>query len=291
MVHRSKGPYRSTGQKQDPARYRHPGEGSPSLYSMAMRSCVWNIDSFLPSDLQCAEWHFAQRIYAHLDKHRNMTPHVWSIFQQAFPNEMSEISNALPIRIPGVFGEFPVELPSIEKWLLAVTIPHLLMLHIQGLVLRLEHLIDITRLPNLGVLFLRDPLDALAQHLDDKSMRDWSRIVVEKKAFARLRVVGIHHFPSSLQATLKCLATFPAVRICTVEPYVGPFEERVTEQQAGILVAKAKLPFELVSEAIRGGPQDPDMVWRKESVSGTLPDLTFFLVALQCAVFATTPIC
>ena len=96
-------------------------------------------------------------------------------------------------------------------------------------------------------------------------MRDWSRVVQEKKGFVRLKVVGIHHISSSLRAMLECLANFPAVQICTIEPVNAV----VSEQQARHLCASENIPFEVIPEAIRGGPQDPHEIWRNADISST----------------------
>ncbi|KAF1973449.1 hypothetical protein BU23DRAFT_430781, partial [Bimuria novae-zelandiae CBS 107.79] len=181
---------------------------------MAMRSCAWNINHFEPSALQY-DWHFAKMIYDHLEKNQNLTANAWSLFQQAFPGEQ-ELNHHHLIRIPARHGQAAAELPSIQQWLSQLPFSHLSMLNLQGLCLRISDLMVLTNLPNLGVLLLRHPHGNFPQDLDDKSMRDWSRAVQEKSAFTRLRMVGIHHFSLSFEAVLKCLASYPALRLCTV---------------------------------------------------------------------------
>jgi hypothetical protein len=42
------------------------GKGCSSLQSMALRSCVWHTELFVPETLQWAGWHYANQIYQHL---------------------------------------------------------------------------------------------------------------------------------------------------------------------------------------------------------------------------------
>ncbi|OAF99570.1 uncharacterized protein CC84DRAFT_1209906 [Paraphaeosphaeria sporulosa] len=258
-------PDKCNGRKTKPQSYRHRGLGASSLYDMAMRSCAWHINLFMPSDLQSAEWHFAHRIYEHLQKNQNLTANAWSLFQQAFPGE-AELNRTYPIRIPALYGQSASELPSIQQWLRLLPFSHLLLLNIQCLCLRLDDLITLTTLPNLGVLLMRFAYDKLPQELDDKAMRDWSRAVKEKGAFTQLRVVGLHHHAASLPATLKGLSQFPALRICTVEP-----QPPLASSQAAISqIASAALPFELLVDDYTGTADSdtPEAVWSKGNLPG-----------------------
>lgn len=229
-----------------------------------MRSCAWHIDLFTPSDLQCAEWHFAEKIYDYLQKHQNLTANAWSLFQQAFPGEQ-ELNHTYPIRIPALHGEGAVELTSIQQWLQLLPFAHLSLLNIQSIRLSIIHLISLIDLPNLGVLLIRLPHDNL-RDLDNKAMRDWSRAAQEKSAFTKLRVVGLHGFSASLQATLKSLATFPALQLCTVEP----LDPTPSVQYASDQIRKMSLPFRLSPTATSGGDDDPESIWSHGNLSGKL---------------------
>ncbi|KAL5395870.1 hypothetical protein PMIN06_004347 [Paraphaeosphaeria minitans] len=258
-------PDRCNGRKMKPQSYRHRELGTPSLYDMAMRSCAWHINLFLPSDLQSAEWYFAHRIYEHLQKNQNLTANAWSLFQQAFPGE-AELNHTYPIRIPVLYGQSTSELPSIQRWLRLLPFSHLSLLNIQSLCLRLGDLITLTDLPNLGVLLMRSAYGEWPQELDDKAMRDWSRVVKEKDAFTQLRVVGLHHHAASLAATLKGLSQFPALQICTVEP-----QPPLASSQAAISqIASAALPFELLVDdyTYTDDGDTPEAIWSKGNLSG-----------------------
>jgi hypothetical protein len=50
----------------DPAKYKNPS-GCASLRDMALRSCTWNINSFLPETLKDVEWHYANQILQKLE--------------------------------------------------------------------------------------------------------------------------------------------------------------------------------------------------------------------------------
>lgn len=258
----NEGPYKCNGKKQRPQDYRHRGRGSSSLFDTAIRSCAWNIDAFEPSDLQCVDWHFAKMIYYQLQKNQNLTANAWSTFQQAFPGEV-ELNHTYSIRIPAMHGEATTELPSIQQWLKVLPFTHMSMLNIQDLCLRLPDLMILTSLPNLGVLLLRHPHGNSPQDLDDKAMRDWGRAVQEKGSFTRLRVVGIHYFAPTLQATLKCLSSFPALRICTVETYYPIPSVRFAESQ----VVSAGLPFELFPDGTHIVNGNPEAIWSRGGVS------------------------
>lgn len=227
-----------------------------------MRACVWHIDSFHPSHLQAADWHYSQKIYKHLVKEKNLSLNAWSIFQQAFPNEKG-LDHNHAISVPSERGSNPIELPSIQKWLVAIPFSHIVALDIRGLCLRFEHLMLLTGVQNLGALFLQRPQRAFSQDLDDKSMRDWCRVVQEKKAFTRLKVVGFHHFAPSWEASLKCLAGFPALRICAVEPF-----KSVPMSWPRDGVEELDLPFEVIPED--GSLHDPGYIWSRENTPGEL---------------------
>lgn len=257
------GPDKCNGRKIKPQSYRHRGPGTSSLYNMAVRSCAWHINLFMPSDLQSAEWYFARRIYEHLQKNQNLTANAWSLFQQAFPGE-AELNHTYPIRIPALYGQSTSELPSIQQWLRLLPFSHLSLLNIQSLCLRLGDLITLTNLPNLGVLLMRSAYGEWPQELDDKAMRDWGRAVQEKGAFTQLRVVGLHHHAASLQATLKGLSQFPALRICTVES-----QPPLASSQAAVLqLASAALPFELLADTTSNDDDNPEAIWSQGNVSG-----------------------
>lgn len=126
----------------------------------------------------------------------------------------------------------------------------------------------LTDLPNLGVLLIRHAYNEL-QRLDDKAMRDWGRVVQEKGAFTQLRVLGLHYHPASLRATLKSLASFPNLRLCSVEPHT-PIP---SVQSALSEIASASLPFEMfpvTSPANGDDPEavDPEAIWSRQDMSG-----------------------
>lgn len=229
---------------------------------MALRSCAWHINLFVPSDLQSAEWPFANMIYEYLQRNQILTANAWSLFQQAFPDE-AELNHTYPIRIPALYGQPTTKLPAIEKWLRLLPFSHLSLLNIQSLSLRLRDLITLTKLTNLGVLLMRSTYGEWPQELDDKAMRDWGRAVKEKGAFTQLRVVGLHHHAASLPATLKGLSLFPALQICTVEPQ----SLLASSQAASSQIANAALPFELLPDS-SDDRNDPEAIWSQGDVPG-----------------------
>lgn len=56
------------GRKDDPKTYRTRGMGPPSLKEIAMRSVLWNIDSFDASTIENLEEHFGAIIFDRLKK-------------------------------------------------------------------------------------------------------------------------------------------------------------------------------------------------------------------------------
>lgn len=202
-------------------------------------------------------------IYNHLQRNQTLTANAWTLFQQAFPGEQ-ELEHTYPIRIPASHGQNGTELPSIQQWLQMIPFQHISMLNIQGLRLRMPDLMILTNLTNLGVLLLRHPHGDCPQDLNDKAMRDWGRAVQEKGAFTKLRVVGVHYFAPSLQATLKCLAAFPTLRICTIETYTPILSAEVAASQ----ITHAALPFQLFPEGTQASDEGPEAIWSTGNTSG-----------------------
>ena len=56
----------STGRSVDPAKFKNGGKGAGSLQEMALRACCWNKHLFMPEALECAGWHYAEKVYRRL---------------------------------------------------------------------------------------------------------------------------------------------------------------------------------------------------------------------------------
>lgn len=54
----------SRGKRVDPTKFQHPR--CDSLYSMALRACIWNIHNMEPGALQWLGWWYASRLYIQL---------------------------------------------------------------------------------------------------------------------------------------------------------------------------------------------------------------------------------
>jgi len=165
------------------------------------------------------------------------------MYQKAFPGKKA--LNSYPIRIPS-YHAAPAELHFIPQWLDALPFYHLSFLNIQGLRICLKDLFCLLKFPNLGVVLMRHTYEAKDDSLCDKDMRNWGREVQRMEAFKNLKVVAFHHFIPSLVSTLKCFAKFPALSICSVEPY----RQLSSMGHAADDIWRASLPFSLAPKAI-----------------------------------------
>lgn len=59
---------RARGRKDDPVSFRTLGKGCSRLREMALRTCVWHVESMEPEALKWLGWHYACQIYDKLKK-------------------------------------------------------------------------------------------------------------------------------------------------------------------------------------------------------------------------------
>ncbi|KAF2869164.1 hypothetical protein BDV95DRAFT_578502 [Massariosphaeria phaeospora] len=210
-----------SGRRDNPKTYRQRHTtGSSSLYAMALRSCVWNIDLFMPEALKYAEWYYAERIYKQLKTTDTFTLTAWSIFRTAFPKE---IDLDYQFRIPQKRSTAPRELGSIASRLSNLSFDCLSFLCIQNLSLKSGHLMALLKIPNLAVLALeQDHAYTYSKYdggINDKFMRDWGRAVYEKGAFTKLRVLILRHFSVGMEFTFKGITVFPALYLVNMDSW------------------------------------------------------------------------
>jgi hypothetical protein len=58
----------SRGTRDKKLALRSRGTGCSSLQDMALRSCAYHVQLFEPAALKWAEWHYAEKIYRHLNE-------------------------------------------------------------------------------------------------------------------------------------------------------------------------------------------------------------------------------
>jgi hypothetical protein len=54
------------GKRKKRMALRSRGKGCSSLQDMALRSCAYHVELFVPETLQWASWHYACRVYKYL---------------------------------------------------------------------------------------------------------------------------------------------------------------------------------------------------------------------------------
>ena len=214
-----------TGRRVNPQFYSNRAKGSSSLLDMAMRSCCWNIELFMPETLQYPGWHYAGMIYRYLkttsveslyDKNCNshssrdtLTFSAWTLFQQAYPNQ-AELSHHFRV----------CQLDSITSWSSIVkslgTLNSSVLTHFcaYGLDLDIPQLVSLANIPTLTALIHVNPAQRNNNALRGSGVRDWCRAVGEKKAFLQLQLLflsSITEVGAQDKAVLDYLSSFPAL--------------------------------------------------------------------------------
>ncbi|KAF2266223.1 hypothetical protein CC78DRAFT_161966 [Lojkania enalia] len=209
-----------SGKKRNPKMYRNSRIGSASLYDSAFRSCVWNIDLFMPEALRYYGWTFAEKIYKHLKETDNLSLTAWTIFRRAFPKE---VHCDFHINVPERRGAHPHLISSFTSRISSFYFACLTFLCIRNLRLTKDNLMELTNISNLAVLVLEQESDGIYGNcdsdIDGRFIKTWGRAVHEKKAFKELKVLSLKNFTAGLLDFLQGVTAFPALFICNFDSW------------------------------------------------------------------------
>ncbi|KAJ4345142.1 hypothetical protein N0V95_005867 [Ascochyta clinopodiicola] len=173
---------------------------------MALRSCCWNIELFLPETLEHPGWHYAGMIYRHLKTTDTLTFTAWTLFQTAYPTQ-PDLTHAFRIPDPDLRTW-----PSIVKSLSLLPSGVLTRFCASGMDLDLQQLLSLVDIPTLAALVqVRDSRDG--KMLSEVSVRAWCRAVREKQALRTLKLLVLDCVSD---ASLRHLEGFPALRLVGV---------------------------------------------------------------------------
>ncbi|KAF2641349.1 hypothetical protein P280DRAFT_309632 [Massarina eburnea CBS 473.64] len=257
---------KSTGKKNNPSEYRNTGTGASSLLGMAMRSCAWNIDIFVPNDLVCAEWAYAEKIYEYLKSKDTVTLKNWALFHKAFPGSKYLI-RTFTLPIGAKHDSPPLELEPIRRQLVSLTPTSLTNLELRNLTVRDTDLMALLEFPNLAVLVLEQSRNLCKSKDDggihDKFMSRWGRAVYDTKAFMKLKVILFRHFQTSLNDTLAGFTVFPKLALCNLDSFFAK-QDMIGMAPGALVGARGRwrhLPTDCQSTQVRG--QNPEITWRR----------------------------
>ncbi|KAF2470327.1 uncharacterized protein BDR25DRAFT_33968 [Lindgomyces ingoldianus] len=210
---------KTTGWKEGLKKYRNRGPGPASLYEMALHSCAYNADRFLPETLKYCQWHYGEKIYRYLKQTDTETAMVWSIFKAAYPKEIHQNSYHVLNPNPAGVRELSHGLEIMGKQLLSLSLETLSFLCVSSYHINSVHLnTDLLNFPNLAVLVLTQKKVGTRRATggDSHMIQCWGRAVHEKRAFTRLRVLALRRFDISLEV-LMSLSLFPALYLCNLD--------------------------------------------------------------------------
>lgn len=198
------------GSRSHPSTYRHLQIGSPSLQSMAMRSCLWYVDHMDPVTLKWLGWHHASKIYQQLKQTNTLSFAAWTLFQRVYPAHMDHHPR---FRFPR-----PEELSHVVDRLARLDGSVLTFLTLQDYDFKVDHLLALIHIPALAALMV-DPGDkGSCSTISSKNLRDWGRAVHETGAFTHLALVILNGMmPSDTTAILDATHGFPALRLLGVQ--------------------------------------------------------------------------
>ncbi|KAF9701513.1 hypothetical protein EKO04_000744 [Ascochyta lentis] len=198
------------GKPVDPQSYRSKTQGSSTLRDIALRSCCWNVELFLPEALEHSGWHYAGMIYRHLKATDTLTFSAWTLFQQAYPNQF-ELNHAFRVSHHDSITSWS----SIVKSLSVLDSSVLTRFCAYGMDLDLSQFMSLVDIPSLAALIQINHSRYRSDNrtMSDFSIRDWCRAVYEKKAFQKLKLLLV---PSMSDALLRHLVGFPALRLVGV---------------------------------------------------------------------------
>ncbi|KAF1946718.1 hypothetical protein EJ02DRAFT_366921 [Clathrospora elynae] len=204
----------SRGRRPDPSKHQHRGNGSSTLQSMAIRACIWHVDSMEPEALQWLGWHYASRLYDKLKQTDTLTFNTWSIFAKAYPEQIDRLTH-FQIYEGEAWASVPTQLPSIIDRLSKLDVSMITFLCIQNFVLNIDHLIALTKIDTLAALVLEQGNGVLG-HMPAVSVRNWGRSVGEGGAFKKLRVLVFGDFGIDRAAVLRGVSHFPVLTLVGV---------------------------------------------------------------------------
>lgn len=135
----------------------------------------------------------------------------WKLFQQAFPDQLDR-QHGFYISDYGDRVLEPMQLPSIVLQLSKIDQNVLTMLCIRNFYLSVDHLLALTKIPNLATLVLEQHRSAQA-HLTAKDLHYWSRAARETSSFQNLKMLVLSCLNVDTHDVLRPVSQFPALTL------------------------------------------------------------------------------
>lgn len=200
-----------------------------------MRACCWNIDMFMLEALAYPGWEYAGKVYRKLKSMDALSFAAWMLFQEAYPNQPGQNSGVLQEVLTIPRADLATELrhhlrlemhdvvtywPSIILCLSTLNTSALAHFCANGLNLDLAKLISLTEIPTLTSLIHTNSSQRQTHPLRGNAIRDWCRVVSEKKAFPKLKLLYLSSIAGegpSDDVVLHNLSSFPALILVGIE--------------------------------------------------------------------------
>ncbi|KAH7094930.1 hypothetical protein FB567DRAFT_16028 [Paraphoma chrysanthemicola] len=188
------------------------GKGCSGLQEMALRSCAWNAELFMPETLQWAGWHFAEMIYKHLLNTDALTYNAWNVFYDAFPDELNP-QHEFHVYQQDERSTVPTQLPSITGRLTRLDTNLITFLCIRDFSLTFDHLKTLISIRTLAGLVLEQSRRGGTSDLSARNFTDWCRAVKERDALRQLRLLIMCDFGIGRKTVLPSVTDFPSLRL------------------------------------------------------------------------------
>jgi hypothetical protein len=141
---------------------------------------------------------------------RTLTPATWSVFRQAFPDQ---VDREQTFYFAETTHRRPDELHYLARFSTKLDSSCLTFLCIRGLHLGFRDLLTLTDIHTLSGLAIGRERAYPGAELTDLHMRNWGRAVREKHAFKNLRLLVLCEIGPSTSDILRGISSFPALHL------------------------------------------------------------------------------
>ncbi|KAF2827263.1 hypothetical protein CC86DRAFT_393468 [Ophiobolus disseminans] len=179
---------------------------------MALRSCAWNAELFVPETLVWASWHYASQIYRHLLNTDSLTFNGWNVFVDAYPAEINP-QQQFHVYPSKTDSYEPTQLPSIVNRLAKLDVGLVSFLCIRDFCLTFDDFKELINIPTLGALVLEQSRRHGLSEFHSRRFHDWGRAVQERNALQKLSLLVMCDFGIGRKAILEGVASFPALTL------------------------------------------------------------------------------